>query len=80
MHLDWRFLRSSSLASGKLQKDLFQAHYHGKRYSFGYPACPNLEDQTKLFAADVYKVFRSFPESENVFEMVNPTGGSGGQL
>ena len=27
----------------------FQAKYRGKRYSFGYPACPNLEDQTKLF-------------------------------
>jgi 5-methyltetrahydrofolate--homocysteine methyltransferase len=23
--------------------------YHGSRYSFGYPACPSLEDQTKLF-------------------------------
>jgi 5-methyltetrahydrofolate--homocysteine methyltransferase len=30
-------------------KDLFQAHYHGKRYSFGYPACPRLEDQSQLF-------------------------------
>jgi len=30
-------------------KDLFQAHYHGKRYSFGYPACPRLEDQAQLF-------------------------------
>ena len=28
----------------------FQAKYHGKRYSFGYPACPNLEDQAPLFA------------------------------
>lgn len=27
----------------------FQAKYRGKRYSFGYPACPNLEDQSKLF-------------------------------
>ncbi len=27
----------------------FQAKYHGKRYSFGYPACPNLADQQKLF-------------------------------
>lgn len=27
----------------------FQAHYRGKRYSFGYPACPNLEDQKALF-------------------------------
>jgi 5-methyltetrahydrofolate--homocysteine methyltransferase len=30
-------------------KLLFSAKYHGARYSFGYPACPNLEDQSKLF-------------------------------
>ncbi|MFP2927163.1 methionine synthase [Pyxidicoccus sp. 3LG] len=29
----------------------FRAEYAGKRYSFGYPACPRLEDQAKLFAA-----------------------------
>jgi 5-methyltetrahydrofolate--homocysteine methyltransferase len=29
--------------------DLFHQKYRGSRYSFGYPACPNLEDQTKLF-------------------------------
>lgn len=28
---------------------LFSQGYQGSRYSFGYPACPNLEDQTKLF-------------------------------
>lgn len=28
---------------------LFSAKYRGARYSFGYPACPNLEDQSKLF-------------------------------
>jgi 5-methyltetrahydrofolate--homocysteine methyltransferase len=27
----------------------FKAGYHGKRYSFGYPACPRLEDQEILF-------------------------------
>ncbi|KYD31378.1 methionine synthase [Parageobacillus toebii] len=27
----------------------FAAKYQGQRYSFGYPACPNLEDQEKLF-------------------------------
>lgn len=31
-------------------RDLFRANYRGKRYSFGYPACPRLEDQEKLFA------------------------------
>jgi 5-methyltetrahydrofolate--homocysteine methyltransferase len=29
--------------------DLFQAHYRGKRYSFGYPACPDLAMQKTLF-------------------------------
>jgi len=28
----------------------FQAKYIGKRYSFGYPACPSLEDQKILFS------------------------------
>jgi 5-methyltetrahydrofolate--homocysteine methyltransferase len=27
---------------------LFRQEYRGSRYSFGYPACPNLEDQTGL--------------------------------
>src|SRR2546430_10554213 len=31
-------------------RDLFHQKYRGSRYSFGYPACPNLEDQAKLFA------------------------------
>jgi 5-methyltetrahydrofolate--homocysteine methyltransferase len=31
-------------------RDLFHQKYRGSRYSFGYPACPHLEDQTKLFA------------------------------
>ncbi len=28
---------------------LFHQNYQGSRYSFGYPACPSLEDQAKLF-------------------------------
>jgi 5-methyltetrahydrofolate--homocysteine methyltransferase len=28
---------------------LFHQAYQGSRFSFGYPACPNLEDQAKLF-------------------------------
>lgn len=30
-------------------KDLFGAKYRGQRFSFGYPACPNLDDQRPLF-------------------------------
>ncbi len=31
-------------------RELFSCRYQGCRYSFGYPACPDLEDQVKLFA------------------------------
>ncbi|MFB3161311.1 methionine synthase [Neobacillus sp. 179-J 1A1 HS] len=31
-------------------QDRFAAKYQGQRFSFGYPACPDLEDQKKLFA------------------------------
>jgi 5-methyltetrahydrofolate--homocysteine methyltransferase len=39
------------LAGGdaKEMAKLFHQGYQGSRFSFGYPACPNLEDQTKLF-------------------------------
>ncbi|KAB7705386.1 methionine synthase [Bacillus aerolatus] len=30
-------------------RERFAAKYKGQRFSFGYPACPNLEDQAKLF-------------------------------
>jgi 5-methyltetrahydrofolate--homocysteine methyltransferase len=30
-------------------RDRFQTKYRGVRVSFGYPACPDLEDQSKLF-------------------------------
>ncbi|NHC41615.1 methionine synthase [Bacillus sp. MM2020_1] len=30
-------------------QDRFTAKYPGQRFSFGYPACPELEDQKKLF-------------------------------
>ncbi|MEL3962582.1 methionine synthase [Lysinibacillus endophyticus] len=30
-------------------RERFAAKYQGQRFSFGYPACPNLEDQEKLF-------------------------------
>jgi 5-methyltetrahydrofolate--homocysteine methyltransferase len=30
-------------------RERFTSRYHGKRYSFGYPACPNLEDQQGIW-------------------------------
>ncbi len=31
------------------KQDIFKQRYQGSRYSFGYPACPRLEDQLKLW-------------------------------
>jgi 5-methyltetrahydrofolate--homocysteine methyltransferase len=33
---------------GTKVRELFQQGYRGSRYSFGYPACPNLEDRAKV--------------------------------
>jgi 5-methyltetrahydrofolate--homocysteine methyltransferase len=41
----WGFRDPSSIT----MSDLFKARYRGVRVSFGYPACPRLEDQEKLF-------------------------------
>jgi 5-methyltetrahydrofolate--homocysteine methyltransferase len=35
---------------GSSMRDIFACHFQGCRYSFGYPACPDLQDEEKLFA------------------------------
>jgi 5-methyltetrahydrofolate--homocysteine methyltransferase len=42
---DWGFPDPPTLT----MQERFTSRYRGKRYSFGYPACPNLEDQAKLW-------------------------------
>ncbi|MGH9656191.1 MAG: methionine synthase [Bryobacteraceae bacterium] len=42
---DWGFPDPPDMT----MQERFTSRYRGKRYSFGYPACPNLEDQEKLF-------------------------------
>lgn len=42
---DWGFPDPPSMT----MQDRFTSRYRGKRYSFGYPACPNLEDQAGLW-------------------------------
>ena len=41
----WGFADSPELS----YQDLFRTQYRGRRFSFGYPACPRLEDQEQLF-------------------------------
>ena len=44
-------------------------------------ASPNSTiDQTNLFTNQVYDVYRSFPESQSIFQITQPTGGFGGMV
>lgn len=45
MRDQWGIIDSTDLSI----QDLFAAKYQGQRYSFGYPSCPEIEDQAKLF-------------------------------
>ena len=42
---DWGFPDPPNLTMA----ERFTSRYRGKRYSFGYPACPNLEDQAGIW-------------------------------
>ncbi len=42
---DWGFADPPKMS----MQDRFTARYRGKRYSFGYPACPNLDDQEGIW-------------------------------
>ena len=44
-------------------------------------ASPNSTiDQTNLFSKQVFDVYRSFPESDSIFQITQPTGGFGGMV
>ncbi|MBK3496239.1 methionine synthase [Viridibacillus sp. YIM B01967] len=49
IHQEIRDQWGFSDATDFTMRDRFAAKYQGQRFSFGYPACPNLEDQSKLF-------------------------------
>lgn len=49
LHSEIRKLWGFPDPQGLTMMERFQAKYRGKRYSFGYPACPDLEDQKILF-------------------------------
>lgn len=49
-------------------RDILQQRYRGSRYSFGYPACPNMQDQYKqldLLESDRIKLYMD--ESEQLY-------------
>ena len=49
LHQQMRQMWGIGDPAGLSYTDLFRTQYQGRRYSFGYPACPRLEDQEQLF-------------------------------
>lgn len=49
-------------------RDILQQRYQGSRYSFGYPACPNIQDQYKqLDLLEVDRIKMYMDESEQLY-------------
>ena len=49
-------------------RDVFQQRYRGSRYSFGYPACPNIQDQYQLLTLlDSDRIDLYMDESEQLY-------------
>jgi multidrug efflux pump len=62
------------------QKELAPAEDQGVVFGI-VQASPNATlDQTRLFASTIHDVYRSFPETESIFQITMPTGGFGGMV
>jgi multidrug efflux pump len=62
------------------QKELAPAEDQGVVFGIVQSSANATLDQTKLFADQIYKVFRSFPETDSTFQIVFPSGGFAGMV
>ena len=62
------------------QRELAPSEDQGVVFSI-VQAAPNATiDQTRLFATQIYDVYRSIPEAASIFQLMFPTGGFGGMV
>ncbi|HSL20219.1 MAG TPA: efflux RND transporter permease subunit [Vicinamibacterales bacterium] len=62
------------------QRELAPSEDQGVVFSVLQASGNSTIDQTKLFAAEVAEVYRSFPETGSIFQITFPTGGFGGMV
>jgi multidrug efflux pump len=62
------------------QRELAPAEDQGVVFGVIQSSANATIDQTNLFSEQVYNVYRSFPESESIFQITQPTGGFGGMV
>jgi multidrug efflux pump len=62
------------------QRELAPAEDQGVVFGVIQSSANATIDQTNLFTDEVYKVYKSFPENDSVFQITNPNGGFGGMV
>src|SRR6266566_3066765 len=62
------------------QKELAPAEDQSFLFGIIQAAANSTIEQTKLFASQIEKVYRSFPETESTFQVIFPTGGFSGMV
>ena len=62
------------------QRELAPAEDQGVVFSIVQAAANSTVDQTTMFTRQIHDVYRSFPETESIFQITFPTGGFGGMV
>ncbi len=62
------------------QKELAPQEDQGVVFGYVQASANATLDQTKLFTQEIHDVYRSFPETDSIFQITQPTGGFGGMV
>jgi multidrug efflux pump len=62
------------------QKELAPLEDQGVVFGYVQASANSTLDQTRLFTSRIHDVYRSFPETESIFQITFPTGGFGGMV
>jgi multidrug efflux pump len=62
------------------QRELAPTEDQGVVFGIVQASANSTLDQTKLYAAQIYDVYRSMPEAASIFQLTFPTGGFGGMV
>jgi multidrug efflux pump len=62
------------------QRELAPREDQGVVFGIVQAAANSTLDQTKLYTSEIHDVYRSFPESDSIFQITSPTSGFGGMV
>src|SRR2546427_870620 len=63
-----------------VQRELAPREDQGVVFGIVQASANSTLDQTKLYTSEIHDVYRSFPESDSIFQITSPTGGFGGMV